>query len=56
LGETIKPGADLNASLADLSAITDVAGKGLQEIEGYDRDAAKTFGVVNCFQFCIFAL
>ncbi len=44
LGETIKPGADLNASLADLSAITDVVGEGLQEIEGYAREAAKTFG------------
>ena len=44
LAETIKPGAELNASLADLSAMTDVVGEGLQEIEGYAREAAKTFG------------
>lgn len=44
LSEAIKPGAELNASLADLSAMTDVAGKGLKEIEGYARQAAKTFG------------
>lgn len=44
MNDAIKPGADLNASLADLSAITDVVGEGLQEIEGYARDAAETFG------------
>lgn len=44
MDDAIKPGADLNASLADLSAITDVVGEGLQEIEGYARDAAETFG------------
>lgn len=38
------PGIKLSSSLADLSAITGVAGKGLKEIEGYARDNAKTFG------------
>lgn len=40
----IQPGVELNTSLADLSAITNVAGEGLKEIEGYARDAAMTFG------------
>jgi len=38
------PGLKLNASLADLSAITDVTGDGLKKIERYARDNAKTFG------------
>ncbi|MDB4157973.1 phage tail tape measure protein [bacterium] len=38
------PGLKLNASLADLSAITDVTGDGLKQIERYARDNAKTFG------------
>ena len=38
------PGMALNAQMQELSAITGVTGKGLKEIEGYARDAAKTFG------------
>jgi TP901 family phage tail tape measure protein len=38
------PGMKLSSSLAELKAITGVAGKGLQEIEGYARENAKTFG------------
>ncbi len=38
------PGAALNASLSDLSAVTGQTGKGLKQIEGYARQAAKTFG------------
>lgn len=38
------PGLKLTSSLADLSAITDVTGDGLKEIEGYARQSAKTFG------------
>lgn len=44
LDSAIAPGVALNTSLADLSAVTGVTGKGLKEIEGYARDAAKTFG------------
>lgn len=40
----IQPGVALNSSLADLSAIADVTGDKLKEIEGYARDTAKTFG------------
>lgn len=49
LGNTLDtlfaPGASLNASLADLSAITGEVGEGLQRIEGYARESAKTFGI-----------
>ena len=38
------PGLKLSSSLADLSAITNVTGDKLKEIEGYARTAAKTFG------------
>ena len=38
------PGMKLSSSLAELKAITGVAGKGLKEIEGYARENAKTFG------------
>ncbi|MDB0603191.1 phage tail tape measure protein [Tenacibaculum maritimum] len=38
------PGLKLGSSLADLSAITDVTGNKLKEIEGYARNSAKTFG------------
>ncbi|OBX20959.1 MULTISPECIES: phage tail tape measure protein [Bizionia] len=38
------PGLKLSTSLADLSAITDVTGNKLKEIEGYARTSAKTFG------------
>lgn len=40
----IAPGAQLNVSLADLSAMTGVTGKGLKEIERCARASAKTFG------------
>ncbi len=39
-----EPGAALNASMSDLSAVTGQTGKGLKQIEGYARQAAKTFG------------
>lgn len=42
--ETFAPGATLNASLADLSAISGEAGEGLKRIEQYARESAKTFG------------
>ena len=38
------PGIKLSSSLAELKAITGVAGDGLKEIEGYARQNAKTFG------------
>lgn len=38
------PGMKLSSSLAELKAITGIAGKGLKEIEGYARESAKTFG------------
>lgn len=38
------PGLKLGASLADLSAITDVTGTKLKQIEGYARANAKAFG------------
>ena len=44
LSSLSEPGLKLNASLADLSAITGVTGKGLKELEGYARTNAKTFG------------
>lgn len=40
----MRPGAELNAQLADLSAISGATGKELQTIERYARDTAKTFG------------
>ncbi len=39
-----EPGMKLSSSLAELKAITGVAGEGLKEIEGYARKNAKTFG------------
>lgn len=39
-----EPGAALNASMSDLAAVTGQTGKGLKQIEGYARQAAKTFG------------
>lgn len=42
--DTIKPGELLNASLADLSAITGVAGDKLNEIEDAAIEASKAFG------------
>lgn len=44
LQETLQPGAALNASLADLSAISGETGESLRLIEGYARETAKTFG------------
>ncbi|OJV19864.1 MAG: phage tail tape measure protein [Bacteroidetes bacterium 41-46] len=44
LRDASEPGLKLNAAMQDLSAITGVTGSKLQEIEGYARDAAKTFG------------
>lgn len=44
LKETLAPGAALNASLSDLSAISGVTGEGLKTIETYARDAATVFG------------
>lgn len=41
---TLAPGAALNASLADLSAISGETGESLKTIERYAREAAKTFG------------
>lgn len=41
---TLKPGADLNASMADLAAISGETGEGLKTIEHYARESAKTFG------------
>ena len=38
------PGLKLSSSLADLSAITDVTGSKLKEIERYARESGKTFG------------
>lgn len=38
------PGMALNSQMHELSAITGITGKGLKEIEGYARQAAKTFG------------
>lgn len=44
ISSAIQPGIALNTSLTDLSAIADVTGDKLKEIEGYARDTAKTFG------------
>lgn len=41
---TLAPGAALNASIADLSAVSGETGESLKTIEKYARDAAKTFG------------
>ena len=39
------PGAALNASMADLAAISGAAGEELKTIERYARNTAKTFGI-----------
>ncbi len=44
LDSLLEPGAALNASMSDLSAVTGQTGKGLKQIEKYARQAAKTFG------------
>lgn len=45
LNNLSQPGVKVSSAMADLSAITGVTGKGLQEIEGYARSTSKTFGV-----------
>ncbi|EKB58413.1 phage tail tape measure protein [Bergeyella zoohelcum] len=40
----LEPGANLNANMLELSAITGVTGDGLKSIEKAARDTAKTFG------------
>lgn len=44
LDEFSGPGMELNRQMHELSAITGITGKCLKEIEGYARQAAKTFG------------
>lgn len=44
LDNAITPGVGLNSSLADLSAIANVTGDGLKEIEKHARSTAKAFG------------
>lgn len=44
LDTVFAPGAALNKSLADLSAITGETGDGLKRIEEYARESAETFG------------
>lgn len=44
LDEFSGPGMVLNSQMHELSAITGITGKGLKEIEGYARQAAKAFG------------
>lgn len=39
-----EPGLKLNEAMHSLSAVSGVTGKSLQQIEGYARQAAKTFG------------
>lgn len=38
------PGNEFNASMKDLQALTGLTGSKLKEVEGYARNAAKTFG------------
>lgn len=45
LESTLAPGAALNASLADLQAISGATAKELQTVERFARNTAKTFGV-----------
>lgn len=44
LDEFSGPGIELDRQMHELSAITGITGKCLKEIEGYARQAAKTFG------------
>ena len=41
---TLRPGAELNASLADLQAISNATGKELETIERFARSTAREFG------------
>ena len=45
LNETLSPGAALNASLAELQAISGAAGEELAIVEKYARSSAKEFGI-----------
>ena len=45
LESTLSPGAALNASLADLQAISGATAKELQTVEKFARNTAKEFGV-----------
>lgn len=44
LEQMAAPGMKLNSELADLAAITDIAGAKLKQIESYARQNARTFG------------
>lgn len=44
LDDVSKPGIELNTQMADLSAITGLAGQGLKDIEAAARSSAKVFG------------
>ncbi|MCM1170407.1 MAG: phage tail tape measure protein, partial [Bacteroides sp.] len=44
LDDMAEPGLRLNAAMHSLSAVSGVTGKNLKQIEGYARQAAKTFG------------
>lgn len=44
VGNTLSPGAALNASLVNLSSVSGETGESLRTIERYARDTAKTFG------------
>lgn len=45
LNETLAPGAALNASLADLQAISSATGRELETVERFARSTAREFGV-----------
>lgn len=45
LNETLAPGAALNASLADLQAISGATGRELETVERFARSTAREFGV-----------
>ena len=45
LNETLSPGAALNASLADLQAISGATGRELETVERFARSTAREFGV-----------
>lgn len=47
LFDVAAPGIALNKSMADLGAITGLTGEKLNEIEGYARQSAKTFGTTS---------
>lgn len=58
LDDMAAPGLRLNEAMHSLSAVSGVTGKGLKQIEGYARKAAKTFGgsasdSVNAYQLVL---